>query len=137
MDRHFPDALVVGFEPLIDGISLPDPRDRHVLAATIKGQADVIVTQNLKDFPQEQLDLCQIEVQHPGRFLLNGALLFTLWYDMPHRATRGADLLGFGASDLASEMGSRMIDSSEICGVANETGLNPYVVEKDYVRCIE
>ena len=37
MDRHFPDALVVDFELLIDGISLPDPRDRHVLVAAIKG----------------------------------------------------------------------------------------------------
>lgn len=37
--------------------------------------------------------------QHAERFLLKGALLFTLWYDMPHRATRDADLLGFGASD--------------------------------------
>ena len=107
MDRHFPDALVVDFERFIDGISLPDPRDRHVLAAAIKGQADVIVTQNLKDFPQEQLDLCQIEAQHADRFLLKGALLFTLWYDMPHRATHDADLLGFGASDLASEVSSR------------------------------
>ncbi|RMW95451.1 nucleotidyl transferase AbiEii/AbiGii toxin family protein [Allofranklinella schreckenbergeri] len=40
--------------------------------------------------------------EHAGRFLLKGALLFTLWYDMPHRATRDADLLGFGASDLES-----------------------------------
>jgi len=39
---------------------------------------------------------------HADRFLLKGALLFTLWYDMPHRATRDADLLGFGASDPAS-----------------------------------
>lgn len=39
---------------------------------------------------------------HANRFLLKGALLFTLWYAMPHRATRDADLLGFGASDLAS-----------------------------------
>jgi predicted nucleotidyltransferase component of viral defense system len=39
---------------------------------------------------------------HADRFLLKGALLFTLWYDMPHRATRDADLLGFGASDLES-----------------------------------
>ena len=39
---------------------------------------------------------------HADRFVLKGALLFTLWYDMPHRATRDADLLGFGASDLAS-----------------------------------
>ena len=36
------------------------------------------------------------------RFLLKGALLFTLWYDMPHRSTRDADLLGFGPSDLES-----------------------------------
>lgn len=40
--------------------------------------------------------------EHARRFLLKGALLFTLWYDMPHRATRDADLLGFGASDLES-----------------------------------
>jgi predicted nucleotidyltransferase component of viral defense system len=40
--------------------------------------------------------------QHADRFLLKGALLFTLWYDMPHRATRDADLLGFGASDSDS-----------------------------------
>jgi predicted nucleotidyltransferase component of viral defense system len=39
---------------------------------------------------------------HAERFLLKGALLFTLWYDMPHRPTRDADLLGFGPSDLDS-----------------------------------
>ena len=39
---------------------------------------------------------------HADYFLLKGALLFTLWYDMPHRSTRDADLLGFGASDLES-----------------------------------
>jgi hypothetical protein len=53
---------------------------------------------------------------HADRFLLKGALLFTLWYDMPHRATRDADLLGFGASDLDSvartfrEIASVMVD---------------------------
>lgn len=40
--------------------------------------------------------------RHAERFLLKGALLFTLWYDMPHRPTRDVDLLGFGASDLDS-----------------------------------
>lgn len=39
---------------------------------------------------------------HAERFLLKGAMLFTLWYDMPHRPTRDVDLLGFGASDLPS-----------------------------------
>lgn len=76
MDRHFPDALVVGFEPLVEGLSLPDPSDRHVLAAAIRGRADVIVTQNLKDFPQEQLDLYEIEAQHPDDFAVS---LFDLY----------------------------------------------------------
>jgi len=40
--------------------------------------------------------------QHADRFVLKGALLFTVWYDMPHRATRDADLLDFGSSDPAS-----------------------------------
>ena len=39
---------------------------------------------------------------HADNFLLKGAMLFNLWYDMPHRPTRDADLLGFGPSDLQS-----------------------------------
>ena len=39
---------------------------------------------------------------HSDRFVLKGALLLTLWYDLPHRATRDADLLGFGPSDTGS-----------------------------------
>lgn len=42
---------------------------------------------------------------HADRFVLKGALLFTLWYDMPHRATRDADLLGFGPSDKETVAG--------------------------------
>ena len=76
MDQHFPDALVVGFEPLIDGLSLPAPRDRHVLAAAIRGRVDLIVTQNLKDFPQERLDPYEVEAQHPDDFALS---LFDLY----------------------------------------------------------
>lgn len=37
---------------------------------------------------------------HASRFLLKGALLFSLWYDEPHRPTRDADLLGFGPDDV-------------------------------------
>lgn len=39
--------------------------------------------------------------EHANQYLLKGALLFTLWYDRPHRPTRDVDLLGFGSSDLA------------------------------------
>ena len=44
MDKHAIDALVIGYEDLIPGLQLPDPNDRHVLAAAIRGQANVIVT---------------------------------------------------------------------------------------------
>ncbi|WP_328592528.1 PIN domain-containing protein [Saccharopolyspora elongata] len=43
------DCLVMGYEPLIDAVELPDPDDRHVLAAAIKARAQVVVTANLKD----------------------------------------------------------------------------------------
>lgn len=62
--------MVTGYEALIDGLSLPDPDDRHVLAAAIAGNADVIVTYNLKDFPASQLAPCGIEALHPDDFLL-------------------------------------------------------------------
>jgi hypothetical protein len=47
MNAHVRDALVTGFEPLIEILALPDPDDRHVVAAAIKGRADLIVTTNL------------------------------------------------------------------------------------------
>lgn len=63
------DCLVTGFEDLIPSVSLPDPDDRHVLAAAIKGRCDVIVTFNLKDFPDENIGKYGIEAQHPDEFL--------------------------------------------------------------------
>lgn len=42
------------------------------------------------------------ESAHSQRFVLKGAMLFNLWYAMPHRPTRDVDLLGFGESDLES-----------------------------------
>ena len=52
----FPDALVSNYESLIINLTLPDENDRHVLAAAIKSNADIIVTNNLKDFPKEYLN---------------------------------------------------------------------------------
>lgn len=51
----FPDALVKNYTSLIEKLELPDEKDRHVLAAAIKTNANVIVTSNLKDFPTEYL----------------------------------------------------------------------------------
>lgn len=49
-NQAFPDALVTNYESLISTIDLPDEKDRHVLAAAIKVNANIIVTNNLKDF---------------------------------------------------------------------------------------
>ena len=71
MTTAFPDALVTGWEPLVDGITLPDLDDRHVVAAAIRGRADVIVTANSKDFPTRVLNELGIPAQTPDLFLLD------------------------------------------------------------------
>jgi hypothetical protein len=69
MARAVPDGLVEGYEKLIVTLELPDPGDRHVLAAAIAAQADVIVTLNLKDFPREALQPHGIDPWSPDQFL--------------------------------------------------------------------
>lgn len=71
MDQNVRDCLVTGYEALIPQITLPDPNDRHVLAAAIVGRCDMIVTQNLGDFPDATLAPYAIEAQHPDTFLCN------------------------------------------------------------------
>ena len=88
--------------------------------------------QVLVRFALERILYRMTQSQHADRFLLKGALLFTLWYDMPHRATRDADLLGFGASDLAS-MAETFRD---IAAVAVDDGIvfDPASVTADDIR---
>jgi len=69
MNAHVRDCLVSGYEDLIEGLTLPDPDDRHVLAAAIRAGASVIVTFNLDDFPSDYLDDFDVEVQHPDEFI--------------------------------------------------------------------
>ena len=71
MDEHARDALVTGYGPLVEGLTLPDPDDRHVLAAAIRCGADLILTFNLKDFPSSALAPFGLEAQHPDTFFLN------------------------------------------------------------------
>ncbi len=61
MNAAVPDCLVKDYEDLIPGLILPDPDDRHVLAAAIRSRADVIVTTNLKDFPIHTLKRYGVE----------------------------------------------------------------------------
>ncbi len=69
MDERAQDAVVTGYEGLIESFTLPDQNDRHILAAAIVGRADFIVTCNLRDFPQDVLDPHNIEAQHPDEFI--------------------------------------------------------------------
>ena len=71
MNAHIDDCLVSDYENLIPALCLPDPDDRHVLAAAIVGRCDVIVTFNLKDFPASTIEAFGVETQDPDRFLLH------------------------------------------------------------------
>lgn len=70
MSRAFPDAMVSGFEDLIERMT-NDPKDRHVLAAAVRANCEVLVTFNLEDFPDDSVDGYDIEVVHPDKFLLD------------------------------------------------------------------
>jgi predicted nucleotidyltransferase component of viral defense system len=79
------------------------------LAASVRARLLNVAKTQRSDFQQvlvrfalERILYRLTQSPYADRFLLKGALLFTLWYDMPHRTTRDADLLGFGASDLES-----------------------------------
>jgi hypothetical protein len=65
----FPDALVINYEPLIETLTLPDSRDRHVLAAAIKTNANIIVTNNLKDFPSDYLNTFGLSAKNADDFI--------------------------------------------------------------------
>ena len=66
----FPEASITGYEPLITKLK-NHKKDRHVLAAAIKGHVPVIVTFNLKDFPESAIAPWGVKVVHPEEYLLN------------------------------------------------------------------
>lgn len=65
------DCLTTGYQGLIEGLHLPDPNDRHVLAAAIRAGSEVIVTENIKDFPPTALEPYNVEAQTPDVFILH------------------------------------------------------------------
>jgi predicted nucleic acid-binding protein len=70
MEIALENSLIEDFENLIEGLDLPDPDDRHVLAASIKGKADLILTYNLQDFPKEVLASYNLETIQPDTFIV-------------------------------------------------------------------
>lgn len=83
MNAAIRDVNVVDYEHRINGLDLPDPDDRHVLAAAIEAKAELIVTKNLKDFPLHVVAEFGIQALHPDEFLLN-------LFDVSPSALRGA-----------------------------------------------
>jgi predicted nucleic acid-binding protein len=79
MNAYVRDCLVTNYEHLVKAIELPDPDDRHVLAAAIHGHADVIVTFNLDDFPAGVLQRYGVEALHPDQFIVS----FWTWLRRP------------------------------------------------------
>jgi hypothetical protein len=67
--KAFPEAEIAGYENLVPGLS-NDPKDRHVLAAAIRGACPLILTFNLKHFPAKALAQWSIEASHPQDYLL-------------------------------------------------------------------
>ena len=70
MRRYFADAMVIGYGDLVPTMT-NDVKDRHVLAAAVRGGAEVLVTFNTKDFPVESVETFDLEVVHPDDFLLD------------------------------------------------------------------
>lgn len=70
MDEHSEGSLVYDYQDIIPTLRLPDPNDRHVLAAAIRAGATVIVTYNRDDFPSEILSSYGIEAISPDEFVI-------------------------------------------------------------------
>lgn len=66
---HFPEAMVSGFDHLMPAMT-NEESDRHVLAAAVHSGCDMILTFNLKDFPDESLAPWKVRAWHPERYLI-------------------------------------------------------------------
>lgn len=116
MNASVRDVLVEGYEPLIPTVTLPDENDRHVVAAAIRAQAQMVVTTNLRDFPSEELSKWNIEAKHPDDFLvdqfhLDAIALHVILQQIADSANRPA--LTFGD----------VLDGLERCGITQATAL--------------
>lgn len=110
MNRAVPDCLVEGYEPLVAGITLPDPDDRHVVAAAVVTRANVIVTFNQRDFPDDAISGFRLHTKHPDDFLMDAFSLSPIDFI---EAVRG-DFLHYRKPPLAFE---EYIASLEKAGV--------------------
>ena len=72
MKTAFPEAMVTVPNELVKGVEcIPDPNDRHVLAAAVMARANAIVTQNKKHFPEDCVNKFEILCQSADEFLVH------------------------------------------------------------------
>lgn len=70
MEDAFEEACVLDYDEFLPSCGgLPDKNDAHVMAAAMKTQASVIVTENLKDFPEQLLSQVNIDVRSTDEFI--------------------------------------------------------------------
>jgi PIN domain-containing protein len=120
MNGAFEDALVENWEPVCAGLDLPDPDDRHVWAAAIKGGAQTIVTANLKHFPADRLATTAIVATHPDDFLLDQLDLYP----------------GVALQVLEEQAGDLLNPPSDLSGVLNRLSLSGAPRFADAVRLL-
>ena len=70
LERSYPYSLVEGWEGRVGCVDLPDPDDRHVVAAALEGECDAIVTYNLRDFPAERLATLGLRAVSPDDLVM-------------------------------------------------------------------
>jgi predicted nucleic acid-binding protein len=71
MNKAILDCLVENYQHIEVGLQLPDPKDKHILAAAIHCHASTIITFNLTDFPNDYLSQFNIHATHPDQFLVD------------------------------------------------------------------
>lgn len=88
IERAFPESRTEVDPRLVEDLGLPDPKDRHVLAAAIQTKATVIVTNNLADFPAECLDPLELQAASADDFIADCIDLYGPEAIAPLRAMR-------------------------------------------------
>lgn len=111
MNTAFPDSNIENYESIINTIELPDPDDRHVFAAAVKESADVIVTINTKDFPDNVASKYDIEIQHPDQFIC-------------HLIDLDKERIELAFSNQLARLKNPPLEASDVFNILKKTGLS-------------
>ncbi len=125
LNLHVRDALISGYESHISRLTLPDLDDRHVLAAAISCSADVILTFNLKHFPDDVLQAYGIMAQHPDEFLFDQLKL-------------APDIVCLAAKQQRNSLKNSPMDVKEYLASLERQGLPKFVLHlREYAEFVE